>query len=100
MTSVTVTEPQPRIAAELIVRAKPDQTIIAHGPMVRAPGKTPHRAVLRDMGHEWVSHIQCIDEESQTISFCWGNYFPKRSHTIAQVWAVFAERVADRYLPE
>lgn len=75
-------------------RGNADTTIIASSPFVAGEMTIPHRAVLRDLGREYVVHTQCVPAEGQgNIFFHGGHYFPKRDAGALQAaFAKFVER--------
>ena len=67
--------------------------IIAMSPQITGePHTLPHRIVLRDLGSEFVVHMQVINENGAR-SYYHGNYVPKRDVTaLAKAWAHFERR--------
>jgi hypothetical protein len=80
-----------------------DQTIIAASPMVQGSCECPHRIVIRDLGTQYVVHMQIFDGE-QKPWFHQGDYFTKTNDSapiahppgaegLCRAWARFEERV-------
>jgi hypothetical protein len=67
--------------------------IIAMSPQITGePHTLPHRIVLRDLGSEFVVHMQVINENGAR-SYFHGNYVPKRDgDALATAWAHFERR--------
>jgi hypothetical protein len=67
--------------------------IIAMSPQIAGePHTLPHRIVLRDLGSEFVVHMQVINENGAR-SYFHGNYIPKRDQeALAKAWAHFERR--------
>jgi hypothetical protein len=80
-----------------------DKTIIAASPMVQGSCESPHRIVIRDLGDQYVVHMQIFDD-AQKPYFDQGDYFTKTKDSapiahppgalgLCKAWARFEERV-------
>ena len=78
-----------------------DKTIIAASPMVQGSCECPHRIVIRDLGDQYVVHMQIFDG-AQKPYFHQGDYFVKTNDSapiahppaeaLCKAWARFEER--------
>ena len=78
-----------------------DKTIIASSPLFKGNCEVPHRIVLRDLGNQYVVHMQCFDGVQKPY-FHQGDYFPKTNDSapvahppaeaLCKAWARFEER--------
>lgn len=80
-----------------------DKTIIAASPMVQGSCECPHRIVIRDLGTQYVFHMQIFDGVQKPY-FHQGNYFVKTNDSapvahppgaegLCKAWARFEARV-------
>ena len=79
-----------------------DKTVIAASPVFQGACEVPHRIVLRDLGKQYVVHMQCFDGHRRPY-FHQGDYFPKTNDSspvakppaeaLCKAWARFEERV-------
>jgi hypothetical protein len=68
--------------------------IIAHSPLLEEECSMPFRFVLRDMGTEYVVHVQVIPKDGEP-HFHTGNYFQKRDAPVKalhRAWNCFVKR--------
>lgn len=68
--------------------------VIAHSPLIQGPGMLPHRIVIRDMGDQYVVHME-IHEPDKKPWYHQGNYIPKRDgekEALWRAWEVFEKR--------
>lgn len=68
--------------------------IIAHSPIATGRGMLPHRIVIRDMGDQYVVHME-IHEPDKRPWYHQGDYIPKRpdaSKALSRAWRRFEER--------
>ena len=78
-----------------------DKTIIASSPLFKGNCEVPHRIVLRDLGNQYVVHVQCFDGHQKPY-FHQSDYFPKTNdaapvakppaEVLCKAWARFEER--------
>ncbi len=79
-----------------------DPTIIASSPMVQGSCECPHRIVIRDLGDQYVVHMQIFDGVQKPY-FYQGDYFtktndsapiahPPDAEALCKAWARFEER--------
>ena len=79
-----------------------DPTIIASSPMVQGLCECPHRIVIRDLGDQYVVHMQIFDGVQKPY-FYQGDYFvktndsapvayPPSAEGLCKAWARFEER--------
>jgi hypothetical protein len=79
-----------------------DKTIIAASPMVQGLCECPHRIVIRDLGDQYVVHMQIFDGVQEPY-FYQGDYFtktndsapighPPAAEALCKAWARFEER--------
>src|SRR5690349_14817732 len=67
---------------------------VAHSPIVTGRGTLPHRIVIRDMGDQYVVHME-IHEPGKAPWYHQGNYIPKKPdarEALWRAWEVFEER--------
>jgi hypothetical protein len=72
-----------------------DKTIVATSPEIQGNMELPHRLVIRDLGDQYVVHMQ-IYEKGRTY-FHAGIYFPKKDDpspnaSLKKAWACFERR--------
>jgi hypothetical protein len=74
--------------------------IIASSPLVKEHATVLHRIVIRDLGDEFVVHMQCFPEDGGKPYFHQGNYFQysttERGHDSRAVALKKAYTCADR----
>ena len=79
-----------------------DKSVIAASPMVQGSCEVPHRIVIRELGNQYVVHMQIFDGV-QAPYFYAGDYFVKTNDSapiahppaeaLCKAWARFDERV-------
>jgi hypothetical protein len=68
--------------------------VIAHSPMTQGHGELPHRIVIRDLGGEYVVHME-IHEPGKKPWYHQGDYIPKRDDPEEALWRAW-ERMEER----
>jgi hypothetical protein len=69
-----------------------DKTVIAASPGIKGDGEVAHRLVIRDLGDEFVVHVEAGRGNYHT-----GIYFPKKNYcsphvALEKAWACFGRR--------
>jgi hypothetical protein len=78
-----------------------DGTVVSASPLRFERASVPYRLVLRDLGHEYVTHMQSFvvsGDDTFQVGHFWGHYFQKKDEdSLRRAWDDFVSRTARRH---